>query len=154
VQTGSDGQRSTGRVYVQKPGKMRLEYDPPSSMEIVADGSEVAVRDLQTSTGYIFSLSQTPLRFLLADKVDLLQDAHLAAVTADNISVTISIEQKDSLIGANRLTMKFDAKDFKLKQWTMTDAQGFDTTITVSKLDSTKSSDPNLFSIDYTRGMQ
>jgi len=154
VQTGSDGRRSTGRVYMQKPGKMRLEYDPPSPMEIVADGREIAVRDLQAATGFIVSLSDTPLRFLLADKVDLLQDAHVVAVTADDLFVTISIEQKDSAIGTNRLTVKFDAKDFKLKQWTITDAQGFCTTIAVSRLDNIKSTDPNLFRIDYMRGTQ
>jgi outer membrane lipoprotein-sorting protein len=154
VQTESDGRRSTGRVYMQKPGKMRLEYDPPNPTEIVADGTEVAVRDRQAATGYIFSLAQTPLRFLLADKVDLLQDARVVAVTGDDLFVTISIEQTDSAMGANRLTMKFGAKDFTLKQWTISDAQGFDTTIAVSKLDSTKSTDPNLFRIDYTREMQ
>lgn len=154
VQTDSDGTHSTGRFHMEKPGKMRLEYDPPSPLEIVADGSEVAVRDLRASTGLIFSLSQTPLRFLLADKIDLLQDAHVVAVTADNVFITISIEQKDSVIGANGLTMKFDAKDFKLKQWRMTGAQGLDMTIAVSNLDSTKSADPNMFRMDYTRGLQ
>jgi outer membrane lipoprotein-sorting protein len=61
------------------------------------------------------------------------------------------IEENQPFVGTSRLMMNFDAKDFKLKQWTVTDVQGFDTTIAVSNLDSSKKPDPNLFSIDYTR---
>ena len=46
--------------------------------------------------------------------------------------------------------MMFGAKDFALKQWTVTDPQGYDTTVAVSNLDSVRRPDPNLFKIDYT----
>jgi len=154
VQIGPDGRRTTGQMYIQKPGKVRFEYDPPSPIEIVADGAQVVVRDRQLSTQDLYPLSQTPLRFLLADKIDLLQDTNVVGVTADDTFVTISIEEKQPLVGTNRLMMMFDSKDFKLRQWTITDVQGFDTTIAVSNLDSTKHPDPNLFRIDYTRAIQ
>ncbi len=60
------------------------------------------------------------------------------------------IEEKQALIGTSRLMMMFDAKDLQLKQWTVTDPQGFDTTVAVSNLDSDQRPDPNLFRIDYT----
>jgi outer membrane lipoprotein-sorting protein len=154
VQVGPDGRRNTGQMYIQKPGKVRFEYDPPAPIEIVADGSQVVVRDRRANTTDLYPLSQTPLRFLLADKIDLLQDTHVVAVTADDTFVTITVEETQALIGTSRLMMNFDAKDYKLKQWTITDVQGFDTTIAVSNLDSTKNPDPNLFKIDYTRAMQ
>jgi outer membrane lipoprotein-sorting protein len=50
--------------------------------------------------------------------------------------------------------MVLGAKDYQLKQWTVTDPQGYDTTIAVSHLDSSKRPDPNLFRIDYTRYAQ
>ena len=50
--------------------------------------------------------------------------------------------------------LMFDAQDLQLKQWTVTDPQGYDTTVAVYNLDSTRRPDPNLFQIDYTRQIQ
>jgi outer membrane lipoprotein-sorting protein len=154
VQIGPDGRRATGRLSLQKPGRVRFEYDPPSPIDIIADGSQVAVADRQLGTQDLYPLSQTPLRFLLADRIDLLQDTNVVGVTADNGFVTVVIEEKQPFVGTNRLSMMFDPKDFKLKQWTITDVQGLDTTIAVSNLDTTKRPDPNLFRIDFQRVVQ
>jgi outer membrane lipoprotein-sorting protein len=154
VQIGPDGRRATGHLFIQKPGKVRFEYDPPSPIDIIADGSQVVVRDRKLETQDLYPLSQTPLRFLLADKIDLLQDTNVVGVTADDTFVSVLIEEKQAFVGTNRLLMMFDSKDFKLKQWTVTDVQGFDTTIAVSNLDTSKKPDPNLFKFDYTRYVQ
>jgi outer membrane lipoprotein-sorting protein len=154
VQIGPDGRRTTGHLFIQKPGKVRFEYDPPSPIDIIADGTQVVVRDRQLATQDLYPLSQTPLRFLLADKIDLLQDTDVVGVTADDTYVSVMIEEKQAFIGTNRLLMMFDSKDFKLKQWTVTDVQGYDTTIAVSNLDTSKRPDPNLFKFDYTRYVQ
>ena len=53
------------------------------------------------------------------------------------------------MVGTSRLMMMFDAKDLSLKQWTVTDPQGFDTTVAVYNLDTAKKPDPNLFVINY-----
>jgi outer membrane lipoprotein-sorting protein len=58
------------------------------------------------------------------------------------------------VIGTSRLMMMLGAKDYQLKQWTVTDPQGFDTTVAVSNLDSSRRADPALFKIDYTRYVQ
>ena len=154
VQLGPDGRRATGELYIQKPGKVRFEYDPPSPIDIVADGQSVVVRDRQLATQDLYPLSQTPLRFLLSDRIDLFRDTNVVAVRADDTYVTVVIEESQALIGTSRLMMMFDAKDYKLKQWTVTDPQGLDTTIAVSNLDPSKHPDPGLFRIDYTRYVQ
>jgi outer membrane lipoprotein-sorting protein len=154
VQVGPDGRRTTGHLFIQKPGKVRFEYDPPSPIDIIADGSQVVVADRKLGTQDFYPLSQTPLRFLLADRIDLLQDTNVVGVTADDTFVSILIEERQAFVGTNRLLMNFDSKDFKLKQWTVTDVQGFDTTIAVSNLDTSKKPDPNLFKFDYTRYVQ
>jgi len=154
VQIGPDGRRASGELYIQKPGKVRFEYDPPSPLEIIADGEGVAVRDRKLAHTDFYKLSQTPLRYLLADRIDLLRDTNVVAVSADETYVTITIEEKQALIGTSRLMVMFDAKDFRLKQWTITDPQGFDTTVAVSNLDSSRRPDPSLFKIDYTRYVQ
>jgi outer membrane lipoprotein-sorting protein len=154
VQIAPDGRRTTGHLFIQKPGKVRFDYDPPSPIDIVADGSQVLVRDRNLGSNNFYPLSQTPLRFLLAERIDLLQDTNVVGVTVDGTFVSVVIEERQPFIGTSRLMMMFDAKDFKLKQWTVTDVQGFDTTIAVSNLDASKRPDPNLFRIDYTHYLQ
>jgi outer membrane lipoprotein-sorting protein len=154
VQVGPDGARVKGEFYIMKPGRVRFEYEPPSRIEIVADGQSVIVRDRKLATQDLYPLSQTPLRFLLSDRIDLLKETNVVKVTADDTFVTITIEEKQALIGTSRLMMMVGAKDYQLKQWTVTDPQGYDTTVAVSNLDTSKRPDPGLFKIDYTRYVQ
>jgi outer membrane lipoprotein-sorting protein len=150
VQVGPDGSKTRGEFYIQKPGKVRFEYDTPSPIEIIADGSAVAVRDRKLATQDIYPLSQTPLRYLLSDRIDLMRDTNVVSVTADDLYVSVTIEERQTLIGTSRLMLMLGAKDGQLKQWTVTDPQGYDTTVAVYNLDSTRKVDPNMFHIDFT----
>jgi outer membrane lipoprotein-sorting protein len=151
IQVGPDGSRTQGDFSISKPGRVRFEYDDPSPIELIADGSSVVVRDRRLATQDVYPLSQTPLRFLLADHVDLAKDTHLIAVYADDVYVTVVAEEKSGIVGTSRLMIMFSAKDMQLKQWTVTDPQGYDTTVAVYNLDTSKRPDPALFKIDYTR---
>ena len=93
VQVGPDGSRVRGEFYIQKPGKVRFEYDPPSPIEIVADGQSVMVRDRKLATQDLYPLSQTPLRFLLSERIDLMRETNVIGVRADEMFVTIIIER-------------------------------------------------------------
>ena len=150
VQVGPDGSKTKGDFYIQKPGKVRFEYEAPSPIAIIADGSSVAVRDRKLATQDIYPLSQTPLRYLLSDRIDLLKDTNVVNVTADDVFVSVTIEEKQALIGTSRLMLMVGAKDGQLKQWTVTDPQGYDTTVAVYNLDLSKKVDPSLFKIDFT----
>jgi outer membrane lipoprotein-sorting protein len=151
VQVGPDGSKTKGDFYIQKPGKVRFEYDAPSPIELIADGSSLAVRDRKLATQDIYPLSQTPLRYLLSDRIDLLKDTNVVSVTSDDLYISVTIEEKQTLIGTSRLMLMIGAKDGQLKQWTVTDPQGYDTTVAVYNLDTTKKVDPNLFKIDFTK---
>jgi len=150
VQVGPDGSKTKGDFYIQKPGKVRFEYEAPNPVDIIADGSSLAVRDRKLATQDIYPLSQTPLRFLLSDRIDLLKDTNVVNVTADDVFVSVTIEEKQALIGTSRLMLMIGAKDGQLKQWTVTDPQGYDTTVAVYNLDSSKKIDPSMFKIDFT----
>jgi outer membrane lipoprotein-sorting protein len=151
VQVGPDGSRTQGDFYIYKPGRVRFEYDDPSPIELIADGSSVVVRDRRLATQDVYPLSQTPLRFLLAERVDLTKETNLVSVYADDVFVTVVLEEKNGVVGTSRLMIMFSAKDMQLKQWTVTDPQGYDTTVAVYNLDTSKRPDPALFKIDYTR---
>ena len=149
VQVGPDGKRTEGQFYIQKPGKVRFAYNPPSPVDVVADGQSVVVRDRNLDTQDLYPLSQTPLRFLLSDHLDLMRDTNVISVSADDTFVTLVIEEHQLVAGTSRLMMMFGAKDMQLRQWTVTDPQGYDTTVAVYNLDTTKKPDPNLFVINY-----
>ena len=150
VQVGPDGSRTTGDFYIQKPGKLRFEYDAPSPIALIADGTTLAVRDSKLATQDIYPLSQTPLRYLLSDRIDLMKDTTVVGVTADDIFISVTIEEKQPLVGTSRLMLMVGAKDNQLKQWTVTDPQGYDTTVAVYNLDATKKFDQKMFKIDFT----
>jgi outer membrane lipoprotein-sorting protein len=150
VQVGPDGTRTKGDFYIQKPGKVRFEYDSPSPIAMIADGSSLAVRDRKLATQDIYPLSQTPLRYLLSDRIDLLRDTNVVSVSADELYISVIIEERNPLVGTSRLMLMLGAKDNQLKQWTVTDPQGYDTTVAVYNLDTTKKLDPGLFKIDFT----
>jgi len=151
VQIGPDGSRTEGTFYLQKPGKIRFEYNPPSPIDVIADGSSVAVRNRDLNTQDLWPLSQTPLRYLLADHINLLHDTNVVSVSSDDKYITVVVEEKQVMVGTSRLMMMFDAKDLTLKQWTVTDPQGLDTTVAVYNLDTNQKPNPNLFVINYQR---
>ena len=135
VQVGPDGRRSEGKIYLQKPGRIRFEYNPPSPIELVADGNSVVVRDRKLETQDLYPLSQTPLRFLLADRIDLLRETNVVSVSADDTFLSLLIEEKQTLGGTHKVLLMFSVKDTQLKQWTITDPQGYDTTVALYNLD-------------------
>jgi outer membrane lipoprotein-sorting protein len=151
VQVGPDGSRTTGDFFIQKPGKVRFEYDAPTTIAMIADGQSLAVRDNKLATQDIYPLSQTPLRYLLSDRIDLMRDTNVVAVTGDELYTSVIIEEKNALVGTSRLMLMIGTKDGQLKQWTVTDPQGYDTTVAIYNLDTTKKPDPGLFKIEFNK---
>jgi outer membrane lipoprotein-sorting protein len=148
VQIGADGARTEGQLYVSRPGKLLFRYNPPSPLEIVADGLSVAVRDQNLGTQDLYFIAQTPLKFLLADHIDLGKDLKVTRVSIDDKAATIEIEDKQTFGGKSIVTLYFDPTSFELKQWTVVDPQGFQTVVTLFDLDLVSKPDPSLFHID------
>ena len=148
VQVDPDGTRRTGEFYILKPGRVLFEYAPPSRIELVADGRSVAVRDKKLKTQDISPLSATPLRFLLSENFDLAKNSNVTGVYQDDVFATVVIEEKQPMVGVFKLMIMFDVKTMQLKQWTVTDPQGYDTTVAVSNLNTTERPDPMLFVIN------
>jgi len=148
VQIGPDGQRTEGELYVMRPGRLLFRYHPPSQLEIVADGRSVAIRDQKLGTQDLYFIQQTPLKFLLADHIDLRRDVTIKRVGIDENAATIEIEDKQTFGGKSEITLIFDPQTFALKQWTVIDPQGFQTVVTLFDLDLVSKPDPSLFAID------
>ena len=148
VQIGPNGRRSEGQLSVARPGHMRFEYTDPPRFEIVADGRSVAIVDKKLNTQDEYFIGQTPLKFLLSDHIDLARDTQLLNVSQEGKTITIELEDRAALGGTAHLSLVFDASTFALKQWTVIDAQGFQTVVTLFNVDLTTNPDPALFHID------
>src|SRR5438270_6121563 len=149
VQVGADGRRSEGKLYVQRPGRLRFEYAQPASLEVIADGTKVAIRDRKLSTQDLYFIPQTPLKFLLKDKIDLAKDTKVLDVTNDPNNTTILIEDGTTLGGTSKIRLMFDPATYQLKQWLVTDPQGYDTLVSLYNIDFKEKPDPSLFAINY-----
>ena len=131
-QVDSTDKRSTGRFYVQRPGKIRFDYAPPSALRIVADGSHLAIEDSDLRTVEKYPIQSTPFRLLLSEAVDLERDARIAGVESQEGTLAITLEDKSGdAAGSIRLIFESGA-ELQLKEWTITDAQGLTTRVTVN----------------------
>jgi outer membrane lipoprotein-sorting protein len=133
-QIDSNNKHAKGRFYVQRPGKLRFDYEPPSTLRIVADGHFLAIEDSDLKTIEKYPLESTPFRLLLGDGVDLARDARIVGVESDEGSLAISLEDKAGE-AAGQIKLYFETTpEMKLKQWVITDAQGLATTVTIDDI--------------------
>lgn len=149
VQIGPDGSRTDGQFALKRPGLVRFHYNPPAQMDIISDGTSVAVRDRKRASQDIWPLKRTPLRFLLSNQVDLTQDAKVSRVEMRPDVVLVTI-QEDTAFGDGTLTLMFDRGTDELKQWEVVDAQGQRTQVSIHNVALDTPVDPDLFKIDYT----
>jgi len=131
-QVDSTSKHATGRFYVQRPGKIRFDYAPPSALRIVADGAFLAIEDSDLKTVEKYPIKSTPFRLLLADAVDLGRDARVVGVESQEGTLAISLEDKSG-DAAGSIKLVFDnGPELQLKEWQITDAQGLTTQVTVN----------------------
>ena len=153
-QVGAEGGRLSGTVWVQRPGKLRFEYEKPSTMEVVSDGSTVLVRDRKLNTSDPYPVSQTPLKFLLASRIDLARDTRVRSVSAGGEGVSIAIEDSSTLGGTSRITLIFDNDITTLRRWRVTDPQGYTTTVSLGGIQKNVAIDPRTFNLGFMRPVE
>jgi outer membrane lipoprotein-sorting protein len=151
LQISGEGRRLEGKVYVQRPGRMRFEYAKPATVEVVADGTSVAIRDRKLHTQDLYLIGQTPLKFLTKERIDISRDTKVLDVKTDAAAVSILIEDKATLGGTSRIKLIFDPGSFALKQWTVRDPQGAETVVSLFNVDFNRKPEPELFKIDLEK---
>jgi outer membrane lipoprotein-sorting protein len=151
VQIGADGRRYTGKLYVHRPGRLRFEYNPPATIQVIADGTTVVVRDRRLATQDPYLIGQTPLKFLLKERIDLKRDVTVTRVAVTPEAVRVTVEDRATLGGTSRITLNYDPKANVLRQWIIVDPQGHETNVQVANLDTSRVPDPALFRINLER---
>nr|WP_321455316.1 outer membrane lipoprotein carrier protein LolA [uncultured Cohaesibacter sp.] len=148
IQTAPNGDTLQGYFFIQRPGKIRFYYSKPSYTDIISDGQTLSIEDRKLKTQDIYPLSKTPLRVLLSEKLDLARDARVRQASIADDIVSVVVEQ-ESLFGDGILTLIFDRESSLLRQWTIRDTNGNDTTVTVFNVETGKPIKPSIFEIKY-----
>ena len=150
TQVSPKGNMSRGVFFISKPGKMRFEYAPPNPFLIVADGKWLTIKNRAKEKGDQFPLSETPLRLVLGNKVDLLQDTNILDVEESDGLTSVTLEDKGGSLGG-KLTLVFDQNRQELQQWVVIDGKGRRTTVSLENIVAGIAPDPELFVVKIDR---
>ncbi|MGZ9034717.1 MAG: LolA family protein [Rhodospirillales bacterium] len=145
LQVASTGQTADGSVALQRPGRMRIEYDPPVPVPIVADGTWLIYHDRQFNQISYLPLGSTPAGILVEDEIDL--DGGSLTITGFSRAagvIRISVVRTATPADGS-LTLVFSETPLQLQQWRVVDAQGVATTVSLSEIETGVKLDPELF---------
>nr|WP_321442884.1 outer membrane lipoprotein carrier protein LolA [uncultured Cohaesibacter sp.] len=146
IQTAPSGDTLQGYFFIERPGKIRFYYSKPSYTDIISDGSALSIEDRKLKTQDIYPLSKTPLKVLLSERLDLANDKRVRQASVADDIVSVVVEQ-ESLLGDGVLTLIFERESALLRQWTIRDPQGNDTTVTVFNVETGRPIKQSLFEI-------
>jgi outer membrane lipoprotein-sorting protein len=152
VQFGPKGEQTGGKFFIERPGRIRFNYDGSAGFRVIADGESVVLENPKMKTMDLYPLGKTPLKLLLDDRIDL-SGNKVRSVKEDDDLTTIELVDK-SVFGNARITMMFDPKTYDLRQWTITDAQGKDTTVMIFNVQQGVAFDQSIFTIDYEKNIE
>ena len=131
LQMSSDGDYSEGMIYLSRPGRIRIEYDPPSPILIIADGSNLIYIDKEINQATAVFLSLTPADLILREKLSFSSEGVL--LTGFHRSpgvIRISLVKADDPLDG-QLTLVFSDMPLELRKWTVNDVQGVKTTVSL-----------------------
>jgi len=134
TQINADGTISTGTVYIKRPGRIRFEYNPPEEALVMAGGGQVAIFDPRSNTGPDrYPLSQTPLKIILEQNIDLTRTNMVTSHTSDGTTTTVTVQDPENPEYGN-IRMVYTAAPVELRQWIVTDDTGQQTTVILGDL--------------------
>lgn len=144
TQLAPDGRMSTGRVFLHRPGRLRFDYDPPSRVQLIATDWRLIFVDWAARQVNVLPLSQTPLAFLLDERVRLSGELEVRSVQRRAGEIALEVvraEEPDQ----GRVVMVFAEQPIELRRWAVTDPQGLTTTVLIEEPEYGVPLDPALF---------
>lgn len=144
VQISSNGTYAEGEVVVKRPGKMRFDYDPPHPVLLIATGLSLLFYDRELKQATFMPLWETPLWFLIREKVNLSDSIRVTRVARGPGSLRVTLQDRDAK-DAGRITLVFSDKPLSLKKWELVDAQGIATQVSLVNPEFGVEVDPELF---------
>jgi outer membrane lipoprotein-sorting protein len=161
IQDGPDGKRVHGTFYLERPGRVRFEYEEEVPYLIVSDGKTLNLIDYDVGQITRWPIKDTPLALLVSDEIDLSRDVLLEEIAPGGLANFIAITARDPKKPAQgTLTLTFEqlvgptgeASRLILRAWRVIDAQGGLTTVRLLENEANISMDPVLWSFKDPRG--
>jgi len=144
LQVAPNGAVAQGTAWLQRPGRMRFQYDPPSPLLLVAGHGLVVFHDSQLNQTSNIPIGQTPLGILLADTVSMSGDVTVTGMQRQPVQIQVSLVRTTSPADGT-LTLVFADNPLTLRQWSVVDAQRQETRVTLYNVELGGSFDPKLF---------
>ncbi|KPP84318.1 MAG: Outer membrane lipoprotein-sorting protein [Rhodobacteraceae bacterium HLUCCO07] len=136
TQINDDETISTGTIYISRPGKIRFEYDPPDKTLVLASAGAVAIFDPKSNQGpESYPLNRTPLKIILAEKVDLDRADMVVDHSYDGTATTVTAQDPEHPEYGN-IQLRFTGDPVELRQWIVNDDSGSSTTVVLRELET------------------
>jgi outer membrane lipoprotein-sorting protein len=143
-QFSPEGGVATGTIYLERPGRMRIVYDDPVPVLIVADGSRVFYWDRQVAQLSQIDVKDTPAWFLLRPVIRLSGDVTLTRFDHASGALRLTMTETEHPDNGN-LTLVMSDHPLQLRQWTVLDAQRKSVTVTLEDPHYGVTFPPNFF---------
>ncbi len=147
-QASSGGGRASGVVYMQRPGRLRFEYDAPATLLIVSDGNVVYLRDTALRNTDRTPLRSTPLNLILRQQINLERDARITRVATEGDRWIVVTARDRSGQTDGEITMFFEGPNAQLRAWDVTDATGARTRINLTNITQPANFSASLFRLE------
>src|SRR5690606_7838028 len=129
LQIDTNGGRTEGTFFLERPDKIRFRYNPPSKEEIVSVGRGFYVLNRGDETYYAYPQDAIPLRQFLGDRIDLLSGNVLNVTNADGYLTVTIID--DTPAGTVQVSLIFDTATKDLAQWSLVEPNGSELTFSL-----------------------
>ena len=130
IQVSSNGTYAEGQMIIQRPGRLRFDYDPPHPVLIIANGLSLLFYDRDLKQASFLPLWETPLWFLIRAEVTLSEDVVVTGVEQAFGTLRITLEDRE-MADAGSVTLVFSDRPLDLKKWEIVDAQGIMTQVSL-----------------------
>jgi outer membrane lipoprotein-sorting protein len=144
LQVGPDGKTTQGTMWLERPGRMRFQYDKPSPLLLVAGSGVVTFYDAQLGQTTNIPVTQTPLGLLLADTISLNGDVTVTDFQRLQGQLLITLVRTKSP-GDGSLTLMLNTDPLALVGWSVVDAEGRETRLRISNIELGGAFDESLF---------
>lgn len=144
VQVSSNGAFAEGDLYLDRPGRLRFEYDPPHPALLIANGVTLLYYDRDLEQATFLPLWETPLWFLIRERVDLTDGLEVVDITQGAATIKVTLRSTDDG-GEGEVTLVFADRPISLHSWEIHDAQGIVTQVALVNPEFGVSIDRDLF---------
>ena len=153
-QVSDNGGSAQGTFYVSKPDRMRLTYEPPYPVEVIADGHYLIFHDKKLEQVTYLDLDENPAAMILKNDFSFKKEGlTITDMTTESGLVTVSVIKK-SVPSAGKITLIFNDAPLTLRQWRVTDARQITTLVTLDNMETNITVDSQLFKFKDPRKKQ